>query len=191
MQDRYDVSIRPVMGVIVSDESRAFDLYAGGRQRAIKVWLDSYKSENTRGAYGRDVSYWFSWCDDGFECIRKWWQYSGSCVIDSDYKFLNEGCKVNDNCNHVFTENAKVHLACRFGKCGFADGDVCDEDENIEFADYSELPVIDTNAETGGAWTVSLGVPAIGAAAIFMLRKPERHLKHAKMDENDQVNGRL
>ncbi|GMH46403.1 hypothetical protein TrRE_jg6628 [Triparma retinervis] len=134
---------------------------------------------------------WFSWCDDGFECNRKWWQYSGSCVIDSDYKFLNEGCKVNDNCNHVFTENAKVHLACRFGKCGFADGDVCDEDENIEFADYSELPVIDTNAETGGAWTVSLGVPAIGAAAIFMLRKPERHLKHAKMDENDQVNGRL
>lgn len=63
MDDRYGVSIRPVMGVIVSGDSRSLDLVADGRTHAVKTWLDSYGSDNTRDAYRRDIGFWFDWTD--------------------------------------------------------------------------------------------------------------------------------
>lgn len=64
MQDHRDIHIRPVMGVIVSADSRSLDLHADARQNAVQTWLNSYGSENTQAAYRRDIGYWFRWCDD-------------------------------------------------------------------------------------------------------------------------------
>ncbi|GMI18662.1 hypothetical protein TrLO_g4563 [Triparma laevis f. longispina] len=134
---------------------------------------------------------WFSWCGSGFECKRNWWQYSGSCQIDSDLKFFGESCSKNNQCDNFLTDSAGVDLACRFGKCAFLDGNVCEEDVNVEFADYTELPPSD-QAATAGAWTAVGGMGAISGAAVFFLRKPERHLRHAKMPkEGGDVNDKL
>ncbi|GMI14184.1 hypothetical protein TrVE_jg9327 [Triparma verrucosa] len=133
---------------------------------------------------------WFNWCGSGFECKRKWWQYSGSCQINSYFKFFGEGCSKNDQCDNFLTDSAGVDLACRFGKCAFLDGNVCEEDGNVEFADYTELPPSD-QAATAGAWTVVAGTGGLSAAAVFFLRKPERHLRHAKMPKEDGANDKL
>lgn len=70
MSDHSEYPIRPVMGKIVSPDSRSSDESANlvqwhgdGRTRALKTWLSSYGSPNTQDAYRRDAGYWFSWCD--------------------------------------------------------------------------------------------------------------------------------
>jgi len=131
---------------------------------------------------------WSDWCDDGLECNRKWWQWSGSCKFDDNIKFFGESCSNNNQCANTFVEEADVFLACRFGKCGFADGVECDDDHTIEFADYTDLPAGD-KAGTAGAWSTIVGGGFVvsGAGALFM-RRPKKEMRHAKMSrENDKL----
>lgn len=37
--------------------------FAGGRDRAVDVWLAAYSSPHTRDAYRRNIRAWFDWCD--------------------------------------------------------------------------------------------------------------------------------
>lgn len=61
-QDHSDV---PVMSVMVRSpvvkESSIPDRW-NATEAAVQVWLDSYRSENTRDAYRRDLRRWFEWC---------------------------------------------------------------------------------------------------------------------------------
>lgn len=129
---------------------------------------------------------WFSWCGDGFECNRKWWQYSGKCALDGSSRFLEESCSSNDQCDNVHVQNAggvNVDLACRFNVCAFVDGNECLNDPGVTSQWFDDEPTVEPQG-TAGAWVGVAGVGGgIGAAAVFMLKKPERHLKHAKMEE--------
>ena len=125
---------------------------------------------------------WSTWCGEGFECSRAWYQYSGTCKVNKDYKFFGETCSSNAQCANSIVKASSADLACRFGKCGFQDGNVCAEDETIVFADYTHLPASD-QAGTGKVWAgIGVAGGSVGAAAVFFFKRPQRNLKHSKMD---------
>ncbi len=165
---------------------RSCEITEDGKILHVGAYEASRSHANT---YAGDDCNWFSWCDDGFECNRKWWQWSGNCKVGGGLKFLNEDCSKNEQCDNVVADMAGVDMACRFGKCGFVDGNICDEDPTVEFPDTSELPPIN-DAGTATAWSAVVGTTGLSAAAIFMLRKPDRHLKHLKMSEGS-INAKL
>ncbi|GMI32150.1 hypothetical protein TeGR_g7866 [Tetraparma gracilis] len=141
-------------------------------------------SSDQQGAYCN----WFQWCGEDLSCNRGW-GWSGSCKFAGDTKFFGESCSSNDQCVHSFTERAGVDLACRFGKCGFADGNECEDDHTIEFSDWTDLPESEVGATVGAYMTVSAGAVGLGAAGAFFLRKPKAAMKHARMPEqqNDEA----
>lgn len=87
--DHSEASITPVMGTVVSrnppsapsaisgvavawainpsrDSGRGpvtVRRWDGTRETAVRIWLESFPSPNTRGAYRRDVTRWLDWCD--------------------------------------------------------------------------------------------------------------------------------
>jgi hypothetical protein len=133
---------------------------------------------------------WFSWCGDGLECNRKWWQYSGVCRLNNDVKFLYESCSNNGQCDNGVTEKLDVDLTCSSGRCQFADGIECSGEASMGSEDFyndDEMRADGHNAgSTAGGWLV-VGGGTIGAAAGLFMWRPDRNLKsankHTKMED--------
>ena len=60
-------------------------------------WRDAAKG------WKRSVA-WYSSCGHGYESDRRWYEWSGECVIPDARKFLGEPCASKSDCAHGFTD---------------------------------------------------------------------------------------